>query len=277
MKKTISKGFSKAITIPILALAVVMLLGSCSGKKNTTPQKTFVIVHGAYQGPYAWTDVKTQLESQGQKVIVVQLPGHGTDTTNPANISMASYRDTVLAAISGIAGTVVLVGHSMGGMVVSEVAEAVPGKVEKIIFLAAFIPYNGQTLFQIASQDSVGQLGPLLVPSANFQTIAISDTTKIPQVFCADGSAQVQQELLANYRPEPGLPFNNPVTVTSAGFGSVSKVYIHTANDMALGMPLQNRMVSWAGITKVYSINSSHCPQLSMPVNLSTFLLQVAQ
>jgi pimeloyl-ACP methyl ester carboxylesterase len=283
MKKTIShrisKGLKQAITAPVLALAMVMLLTSCSNKKNAGPypQKTFVIVHGAFQGPYAWTDVKSQLESQGQKVIVVQLPGHGSDTTNPSQISMNSYRDSVIAAINATTGTVVLVGHSMGGMVISAVAEAIPGRISKLIYLAAFVPQNGQTLLQIASQDSVGLLGPQLVPSPDYLTLKISDTTKIPQVFCADGSAQVQQELLANYKPEPAIPFNNPISITSAGFGSVSKVYIHTANDQALGMPLQNKMVSWAGITKVYSINSSHCPQLSMPAALTTLLLQVAQ
>jgi pimeloyl-ACP methyl ester carboxylesterase len=277
--RRVSKSFIRIVVIPVLMLAIAIPLVSCSkgGDQNQYPQKTFILVHGAFQAAYAWNDVKAQLISKGQKVVIIELPGHGSDTTSPSLISLNSYRDKVIAAINATTGNVVLVGHSMGGMVISAVAEAMPGRIEKLIYVGAFVPQNGQSLFQIASQDKEGQLGPLLVPSKDFLTLTISDTTKIPDVFCADGSTQVKQLLLANYKPEPAKPFNDIISLTSAAFGSVSKIYIHTSNDKALGITLQNKMVSDAGISKVYSINSSHCPHLSMPEVLSALLLTVAQ
>ncbi len=55
-----------------------------SHHKTSTMANTFVLVHGAWQASYAWQKVKQELESKGQKVIVVELPAHGSDQTPPA-------------------------------------------------------------------------------------------------------------------------------------------------------------------------------------------------
>lgn len=105
----------------VLALGIytfiISLSGACSGHYNETvrPQKTYVLVHGAWQAPYVWEDVKTTLEKNGNKVIVVQLPAHGSDTTSPANVTINAYRDKVINTVNSVNGKVILVGHSMGG------------------------------------------------------------------------------------------------------------------------------------------------------------------
>jgi len=67
----------------------------------------------------------------------------------------------------------------MVGIVISAVAEAVPDKIERLIYLAAFVPKSGQSLIELASVDTEGQLAPLLVPSADRLTLGISDVTKV--------------------------------------------------------------------------------------------------
>ena len=75
MKKTISSLLTAAIAITSFA----------SGKQNddnpSTKTQTYVLVHGAWQAPYVWDAVKTELTNSGKKVIVVELPGHGADNT----------------------------------------------------------------------------------------------------------------------------------------------------------------------------------------------------
>ena len=56
--------------------------------KTVLMTKTFILVHGAWQAPYAWQSVQQQLESNGQKVIVIELPGHGADKTPAAQTSI---------------------------------------------------------------------------------------------------------------------------------------------------------------------------------------------
>lgn len=223
MKILINSFNQSLLRITAMLVICIMLLGSCSKDDQITPpvKKTYVLVHGSFQAAYTWNGVKAELEQQGYKVIVVELPGHGDDFTNPASITMDTYRDKVISSIKEVNGKVILIGHSMGGMVISAVAEAVPTKIERLIYLAAFVPKSGQSLIELASMDTEGQLAPLLVPSADQFSLGISDVTKVPAIFCEDGSVETKQLLIDKYRPDPAIPFNNKITLSEANFGTV--------------------------------------------------------
>jgi pimeloyl-ACP methyl ester carboxylesterase len=237
--------------------------------------KTFVLVHGAWLAPYAWEKVDRILTKNGNKVIVVELPGHGGDTTAPQTLSLDVYKKAVIDAIDKTTEKVVLVGHSMAGMVISVVAEEIPEKIERLIYVGAYVPANGQSLLALASTDAQALLGPSLIPSEDKLTLTIKKEN-ITNIFCADASPELQALLLKNYKPEPAIPFTNPVNLSDARFGKVGKSYIHTAQDHAIGIDLQNRMVSTASIRDVYSLDSSHTPFLSMPEKLSALLIRIS-
>ncbi len=258
----------------MLVMLVMYCLAGCSKGGNPVSSKTFVLVHGAWQAPYVWDVVKSQLESKGQKVIVVELPAHGSDMTSPAAVSIDVYRDKVIAAILNVNGKVILVGHSMGGVVVTAVAEKIPSRIEKLVYIGAFLPANGQSLMDLAMTDAQSILGPNLIPSKDQLTLDVVHD-KIIDIFCQDASADVQQEVLAKFRVEPAIPFGNKVTLTDANFGSVTKYYIHTAQDHAVGIDLQNRMATAAHITKTYSLDTGHSPFLSKPDQVTAVLLTI--
>src|SRR5438045_8597130 len=125
----------KNLTIISFLLCIWFVFAGCSKEDHRIPVNTFVLVHGAWQGPYVWNDVKALLESKRQKVIVVELPAHGDDFTAPAAVTINAYRDEVLRAINKTSGKVILVGHSMGGVVVSAVAEAIPDRIQKLVYV----------------------------------------------------------------------------------------------------------------------------------------------
>jgi pimeloyl-ACP methyl ester carboxylesterase len=264
----------RMIGMMALVTSFLFFITSCSKTHNTLPPKTFVLVHGAWQGAYVWQFVKAGLEKQGQKVIEVELPAHGKDTTAAANVSMDVYREKVIAAINAANTKVILVGHSMGGMVVSAVAESIPDKIEKLIYIAAFVPVSGQRLIDLAGQDTQSQLGPSLIPSADQLTLDIIPANRIP-IFCQDGSAAVKQVLTDNFRVEPAIPFTMPVLLSAAAFGKADKYYIHTTADQAIGINLQKQMATAAGITKLYSLSSGHSPFLSVPDSLTNILMTI--
>jgi len=268
----------KKLIYSLLLVMTVVTVVQCQSmaKGKTAPSsKTFVLVHGAWQAPYVWQTVKSELKKKGCSVIVVELPGHGADTTFPAKISMDAYRDKVISAISPVKGKVILVGHSMAGMVISAVAEAIPDRIEKLVYLGAYVPANGQSLLALASVDKESMLGPNLIPSADKLTLDVKKENLI-NIFCADGSDNIKSELLANYRAEPAIPFTNAVTLTGDNFGKADKYYIYTLQDHAIGGSLQKQMVAAAGISKTYSLDSSHCPFLSMPSPVTAVLLKIA-
>lgn len=237
---------------------------------------TYVLVHGAWQAPYVWDTVRADLEKAGNKVIVVELPGHGADKTPPHTLSLDVYRDKVIEAMTNTDGEVILVGHSMGGMVITEVAEAVPSKISKLVYIGAFLPQSGQALTDLAFSDPDSKLGPSLMPSED-QLMLDVNRDNLTYLFIQDGTPADQERVLANYRPEPAIPFTNKVTLSADRFGSVDKVYIKTLQDVVISPGLQDRMIADAGIKTVYEINTSHSPFLAQPHTVSELLLQTGR
>lgn len=277
----------------LVSAAVLFSLPSCSHKESLRPygSKTFVLVHGAWQAPWVWDVVKSQLEAAGQKVVIVQLPGHGSDTTSPVTLTLDKYRDVVIKAINDLnhdapekddnvkattGQKVILVGHSLAGMVISEVAEAIPGQIEKLVYIGAYLPANGQSLLDLANTDAQSLLGKALV--FHPATLGVPPDS-IANIFCQDGSTEVKQLLVGRYRDEPLIPFTNQVSLTAGNFGRTDKYYIHTLLDHVVGPDLQNRMIATTQITasKVYPINTSHSPFLSHPDKVTEILLKITR
>lgn len=242
-------------------------------KSSLNPQ-TYVLVHGAWQAPYVWDAVSSGLLHQGHQVIVIELPGHGADTTPPQTLTLDVYRDKVIEALSGLAGEVILVGHSLAGMVISHVAEKIPSRISKLVYLGAFLPASGQALTDLAFSDPDSQLGPSLIPSADQLTLDVARDS-LTELFIYDGSPAEKERVLASYRPEPAIPFGGKVMLTSTGFGSVEKVYVKTLHDRVISPGLQDRMIASAGITTVFDLATSHSPFLAQPHAVTEILLRL--
>lgn len=269
----------KIISTLLSLVAAAVIFSSCSKKNDTINPvgKNYVLVHGAWQAPYVWDAVKAKLISEGNSVTVVELPGHGSDTTAPSTLTLDSYKDKVVTAISKVNGKVILVGHSLGGMIISAVAEQVPAKIDKLVYIAAYLPASGQSLQDLANTDGNSQFavqGTLTIN--NNGTIDVA-RDQIVNAFIQDGTTQIQNLVLQNYRSEPVIPFTNPVTLTAANFGTVEKVYIKTLQDHVVSPNLQNRMISAAGVKTTYQLNTSHSPFLSKPDSVAILLTKIGQ
>ena len=261
-----------------LLSAVFAMTVFSSGVKNDTSAKsnTYVLVHGAWQAPYVWDVVSADLEKKGHKVIIVELPGHGKDQTATHTLSLDVYRDKVIESISKADGKVILVGHSMGGMVITHVAEKAPTRINKLVYVGAFLPASGQALTDLAYSDPDSKLGPNLVPSADQLTLDVKKEY-LSNLFINDGTEANKNLVITNYRAEPAIPFTNKVTLTDGNFGAVEKVYIKTLQDVVISPGLQSRMIAAAGIKTVLEVNTSHSPFLSQPHTLSELLLKIAK
>jgi len=270
----------RKIIFALLAVATTTILACQKSDTEPAPDQkkaTVVLVHGAWQAPYAWTPVVNSLQQQGYTVVNVELPAHGTDQTAVAGLTMNSYRDKVLAAITAQpAAQVVLVGHSLGGAVISTVAEAAPAKIAKLVYVAGFLPTDQQSIFELAGQDTQGLLGPALSFSPN-GSLAVVSRAQLVNIFCQDGTAAVQQQVLANYRDEPAGPLAEKLPLSAANYGRVPKYYVRTLQDRALSPALQDLMLRATPVQKEYRLNSGHTPHLTAADELSTILAQIAQ
>lgn len=263
--------------IQLFVVACIFILTSCSDDAEPAQSKNYVLVHGAWQAPYAWNSVKANLEKQGHKVTVIELPGHGNDQTPPGEITLDRYKEKIIDALSTIDGKVILVGHSLGGMIISSVAEAVPEKTEKLVYVAAYLPATGQTLNELAHTDPDSQLGGTGVLIFNDDGVTVDvKQDQIINLFIQDGTPEIQNLVLKNYRTEPLIPFINPVSLTAENFGSVEKVFIKTLKDHVVSPSLQDRMITTGGVKTIYKINTGHSPFLSQPDSLTALLIKIS-
>jgi len=242
---------------------------------ETSAKPTFVLVHGAFAGQYAWSLVKPKLEQAGYSVVTLDLPAHGDDTTPVSGATLDSYASAVVQRINAQPGKVVLVGHSLGGMVISAVAEQIPDKLEKLVYLSAYLPKNGQSLLDLAGQDSQSLIGPNLKLAADYATATLPADITV-QAFAADCSADIKKLVVDKSRPEPLSAFQAKLTLTDGKFGKVPKYYIQTLKDQGVGTLLQQKMITDNGsILKTYTIDSGHSPYFAKPDELVTILKQL--
>lgn len=257
------------LTIALSVLGYISF--AASQKQSTKKMETIILVHGAWADASSWDAVIPLLKAEGHEVIAVNLAGHGTDPTSFATITFQTYVDQVKAAI-GNRSNVILVGHSFAGMVISQVAEEAPSQIKELIYLAAGLPHDGDNLLGLAKQDPASHIGKYLtVDEAHGAAIIAKEG--VADVFAADAPQQVRDYITANIKPEPLAPLATPVHLTEKNYGSVKKVYIHTVNDHAISYPAQQYMVKAGKVDKVYTLQSSHTPFISMPDKLAAIII----
>jgi len=257
-----------------LLIFINLCLMALGASAQTTP-KTIVLVHGAFGSALAWYKVVPLLKSKGYEVIAVTLPGHGPDTASYASLTMASYAHAVEKAI-GQRQNVLLVGHSMGGMVISQVAEDIPGQIHELIYLTAFLPKSGEALADEIAKDSGVNLSQYMKTDEKSYSVNI-DTSKFREIFAGDSSPAFVSFIVKSVKAEPSIPLQSKVVLTADRFGSVKKVYIYAINDKAISYQLQQAMAKQWQVSKVYSLTSSHTPMLSQPDQLAAIILQEAR
>lgn len=236
---------------------------------------TFILVHGAFADAHAFDAVKPLLEAAGHRVIAADLPGHGADATALKEISLEKYVDSVTRLVEAQPAPVVLVGHSMAGMVVSQVAERAPNKVQQLVFVAAYLPMNGQSLEALAKGDPTSLVGQNMQFAPDFSTVTIK-RERLAEALAADLPPEIQGFIVAGHKPEPLAPFQGKATLTEARFGSVPRSYLFTANDRAVTPALQQQMVAAWPNTKTKTLATSHLPFLAQPAAFVTALLELS-
>src|SRR5882757_9224898 len=111
----------------------------------------FVLVHGAFAGSWIWEPLTVRLEAAGHKVETPDLPGSGEDRTPVEEVTLDAYANRIRDVLDGSDEQSILVGNSMGGVVITEAAAQRPEMVKRLIYVAAFLPGDGQSLIDLTS------------------------------------------------------------------------------------------------------------------------------
>ena len=235
---------------------------------------TFVLVHGAWHGGWCWHRIVANLQQAAHQVFAPDLKSLGVDRTPPGSVTLATWTGQIAALIQAQADPVVLVGHSRGGLVLSEVAERMPERIRTLVYVTAFLLENGRSLQDAAAADPESRVPAAMVLAKDHQSAYIREDAVRDTFYgqCTDADVALARSLLV---PEPLAPLATPIKITAARFGRVPRVYVECTGDKAITHSAQRRMQQSLPCRERYILDADHSPFFSRSEELSAVLLRM--
>jgi pimeloyl-ACP methyl ester carboxylesterase len=268
--KTLSRR--KAGIFGTLGLLILLLTfplraaGAANGDPSSGgPKPTIVLVHGGWADASSWDKVARRLQEHGYTVIAPANPLRGGQHDS-------AYLSSVLETISG---PIVLVGHSYGGVVITNAATGNPN-VKALVYVAAFAPDEGETVGQLLAMNPGSEAAP---PNLTFRPYpggvdVYITPSAFHSVFCADLPAKTAAAMAATQRPIDAAALSEPSGVPA--WKTIPSWYVVASNDEAIPPATERFMAKRAGATTV-EIASSHVAMISHPKAVTDLILDAAR
>jgi pimeloyl-ACP methyl ester carboxylesterase len=231
----------------------------------------FVLVHGAWHGAWCWERVAPLLAARGHRVRAIDLPGHGADPKPPGAVTWDDYMDRMGEAIAAAAEPPILVGHSLGGAVITGAADRWPERLRALVYLCAMLPDAPDffSRFQAGSALAGG-----VRPSADGRVMEL-DPAVVREAFYHDCSEADAARAAARLRPQPAGAFQMSFELAPGRFGRVPRHYVECTEDRAIDLASQRAMHARVPCA-VHTLPASHSPFYSMPGRLAAVLERIA-
>ena len=258
-------GFGALGLLSLLLTFPLSAAGAAHGDpKSAGPKPTIVLVHGGWADASSWNAVTQRLQDDGYTVIAPAIPLRGVRTDS-------AYLSSVLATITG---PIVLVGHSYGGVLITNAATGNPN-VKALVYVAAFAPDLGETVGQLLAMNPGSQAAP---PNLTFRPYpGGADVYITPsafrKVFCADLPAKTAAVMAANQRPIEAAALGEPSG--EPAWKTIPSWYLVASNDQAIPPATERFMAKRAGVTTV-EIASSHVAMIFHPGAVTDLILAAA-
>ena len=237
---------------------------------------TFFLVHGGWHAAWCWSRVVPLLRDAGHCVIAPDLPGHGADTTPLSAKPYQLYVSAALGALASLRQPALLVGHSSGGMILTEVFRRRPESVRGLVYLSAFLLPSGQTPRSLMNLDTESLL-PSCLKIDRERQVSIVAPQCAKAVFYGDCTDEDAAWAIGQLQPEPLIPPDerSGEPQQSRPDGHPRRFYIECRKDKALGPAMQRWMSGASPCEAVYSLPTSHSPFISAPRALTEVLLNI--
>ena len=223
---------------------------------------TVVFVHGAFADAASWTGVIGELIPDGSTCLAVANPLRG----------LPQDSNYVASVVNAIAGPVLLVGHSYGGAVISNVGAMAPNVVG-LVYVAAFAPDEGETIQEIgANFPETGlsaALRPASIPPSEAEVELLIDPAAYHDVFAADLPADVTAILATSQRPVTGAALGVPSG--PAAWKTLPSWFAVATHDHAIH-PDQERFYAERAGSITIEIDASHSVAVSQPTAIADLI-----
>ena len=233
---------------------------------------TFILIHGGWHGAWCWHKLVPLLEALGARVIAPDLPSMGADSTPASAVTLESWGRFV-ADIAIRAPGSVLVGHSLGGAVISRAAQLAAAQIRQLIYLSAYLLPAGASVASVARADAESLLAPNMIPSEPGVSCTLRPEV-LREAFYGDCSDQDFDFARSRLSPQPLKPLATRLG-TSGGFENLPRVYVETTRDRAVSISAQRRMQAVLPCAPVFTLAADHSPFLSQPEALARILISI--
>lgn len=250
------------------------------GSRRRNAVRTYVLVHGTHSAGAFWTAIGRELALRGHRVIAVDQPLHGTERFMPkayqtqdlpglateaspvAALTLDDYERRVTGVVrraARLGGPVVLVGHSMGGVSVSRVGNAVPELLAHICYMAALCPSRSMPSLNACAASPEGQRAitpldqlvgdpeKLGVLRLNWRTSDRRDLAVFKEMICADYSDLAFLRVLEGMQTDESMTaYDGRAVGRAETWGRIPRTYLRFGKDRTVATQLQDRMIAEA-------------------------------
>jgi pimeloyl-ACP methyl ester carboxylesterase len=233
---------------------------------------TFILVHGSFHGGWCWEKVVHQLNEAGHKAFAPDLPGMGAARTPPQDITLATTGVFIAELAQRQPEKVILVGHSLGGVAISDAAERAPEGIAGLVYVTAILLPNGASAMGLMG----GKIpeGISLSSDGAVFTIDLDYARERYYNGCDEDDAQ---DALARLAPQPTRPLLDRLAITSERFGTIRRAYVECLHDNALPLGLQRSQHEAMTCDPILTMETGHSPFMQDPKGLSAHLITAAE
>lgn len=238
-----------------------------------------VLVHGAFGAASIWDPVLPGLREAGHSVDALDLPGSGRDRTPLSEVTVSAYAERICRALAE-GPPAVLVGHSMGGIAITQAAARCPENIAALVYVAAFLPWDGVSLTDLtALPEAAGdQVQANLVVAGDPPVATLPAAAARDALFACCDDEQAAWGI-AQMGPQAVAPFVEPVHLTGPGsdaLAALPRAYVACLQDRAIPPAMQRLMLERAGCNPVLELDTDHCPWISRTEELVAALDELA-
>jgi pimeloyl-ACP methyl ester carboxylesterase len=237
----------------------------------------FVLVHGAFSGAWIWGPLMERLRAAGHSAEAFDLPGLGDDQTPVAEVTL----DRCVARLSEVLASgperAIVVGHSMGGVIATQGAARSPERVAALIYAAAFLPKDGQSLLDLTElPEGAGDQVQANIVVEGEPPVAVMPAAASGPALYASCTDEVAAWAVARQRPQPVAPFAAAVSIPRGALDGIARYYVLCKRDRAIPPALQRRMIAENACEHVVELDTDHTPHLSRTKELAEALERFA-
>jgi pimeloyl-ACP methyl ester carboxylesterase len=213
------------------------------------------------------------LKALGHSVEAFDLPGLGDDHTPVSGITLDACATRLSDVLAKSSEPAIVAGNSMGGIVATQGAARNPGRVAALVYVAAFIPKDGQSLLDLTKlPEGAGDQVQANIVVDGEPPVATIPAGPSRQALYGSCTEEVAAWAIARQRPQPVAPFVTPVSIPPGALDAISRYYVLCARDRAIPPALQRRMIAENGCADVVELDTDHTPQLSVTDDLAKAL-----